>query len=161
MQVLEPRAAGIIKRAIDVIYPVWRQVGSSREAETPPIIVVEIDGVPHAVATGTGADVFGAGHLGLARWWQCEGECRGVAVKSFVGGEALRRADDQQVMGFIHIHRSILANAVVARFVDEGSLIAKAVEFFAEYEGEFSAFFPVVFARVGSEDYPWRALPPP
>ncbi len=151
MEVLEPKAAEIIKRAVEAISPKWTGMFGQ-----DPIVIITIDEVPHAVASRITA--FGAGHLERAGWWEDDGQ--GAAVKSFEGGEKLQRVDGSEVMGFIHFHRSLMEDTVAFRSAQPDSPIAKAVEFFIEHEDEFNAFIPVVFARVGSEDYPWRALPP-
>ena len=147
-RIIEPDAAEVIKRALVDVSSEW--VGMYGQT---PIVIIEIDEVPHAIASRLSA--FGAGHLEIAGRFQEGGQ--GVAVKTAV--DNLEKIDSSEVMGFIHFHRSLMDDTVAFRSAEPGSPIAEAVEFFRKHPDENHAFFPVVFRCVGSECYPWRAMP--
>lgn len=83
--ILSPETARPVKDAIDRRHPEWRQVGvatrEERMPERPEIVVIELDGIRHAVAAGSSNRVFGAGHLGADHMWCADRT--GSAVKGF------------------------------------------------------------------------------
>lgn len=153
MKAVEPEKAEGIKRPIDAASPFWRQVQSSRDAETPPIIVVEVEGKKCIVVA---ASVFGAGHLDTANWWQDRGD--GAVIMANTA--AIEETGETKVRGFIHFHRTFTQGRSALMTIQAGSPAAEAVAFFVERQCEYSAFIEVVFARNGTVGRPWRAIPP-
>jgi len=159
MKAVESSASEIIKEAIaKAKFSSWRQVGI-RGAEDPPIIVIEIDGVTHVVASSV---AFGSGHLSGSNWWQEGGHGAIMRPSPEARPEIgkMEAADEHQIPGFIHFHRSITKNALMIAIVQPGSPEDAANKFFREKEneGEYSVFIHVLFAK---SDGKWRATPPP
>ncbi|MEI6510772.1 MAG: hypothetical protein WCO25_01885 [Candidatus Uhrbacteria bacterium] len=153
--ILEPSAASAVKRAIDAVYLMWRQVGIAVPGiiapESPPIIFAETDGTRHAIAAGSSNDVFGAAHLSAGHMWPVYGS--GCAVKGSV--QILDDSGQTEIPGFVHLHRRGI-------FVGGGSSDSpesETIRYFFRHRSEYSAFYPVTFRRVlDAETYPWRAF---
>jgi len=122
------------------------------ESEKPTVIAVQIGDEPFFVAA---VSAFGSGHLWIADWWQEDGNGAALMVATY----AMSQVGQPQIHGFIHFHRSILRDRTAVTTAAPGSPTMKAIEFFTEEPGEYSAFVPVVFERSGGTR-PWRARPP-
>lgn len=136
-----------IKRAIDIEFPVWRQIGISGSSD-PSLIIVEIGDSTHIIAACDGVRVFGAGHLTAEHWWG-EG---GIGACLKCPTDALDAIGTPRILGYLHLHRSGGFTPGMRTGVE-----AEALDFLAAHQDEYSVFIPVEFVREGSETYPWRA----
>ena len=151
MKALDPTQAEEVKRPIDAVQPLWRQVGGPG-AEDPVVIVVEISGEANVIVAKS---VFGAGHLDMTDWWQDGGH--GATI--MFGTAAIDQTGRTKVKGYIHFHRSFVFGSSALMTIQPGSPAAEAVKFFTEHEDEYSAFILVTFVRNGTAGRPWRAVP--
>lgn len=154
--ILSPGESIRVKAAVDELHPCWRQVGMVKGQdvlgpEEPPILIVRIGTVDHAIAAGASIRVFRSGHLGADHMWGKNG-C-GCAVKSEDGIRMLERIGEPAIPGFIHLHR-------FGMWTGRGTTgpEPEARAFFGEHSDEFSAFFPVTFMKDDDPIYPWRAV---